>query len=200
MSGVTRLIAIFGSSPGVGKSTECERLHRELVAEGLRVDRFAEEEIRTRASFAPVWSSFERAGVVPPELFLSCTEDYVKWLLTEGYDVAITDALIPYTPSLFGFGLGEAAVAEFLVALRGVLTPVDFELRYLDGDPEAALRRAAAREGGDWLAWFVAKVGGYAGQPDVRDLTSAADYLRAERDLTLRLLRDAGFPVRVLPR
>jgi len=55
-------------------------------------------------------------------------------------------------------------------------------------------------EGGDWLAWFVAKVAGYAGQPDVRDLASAADYLRAERDLTLRLLREAGFPVRVLHR
>jgi hypothetical protein len=197
---MTRLIAVFGSSPGVGKSTECERLHRELVAEGLRVDRFAEEEIRTRASFEPVWRSFEQAGAVPPELFLSCTEDYVKWLLTEGYDVAVTDALIPYTPSLFGFGLGEAAVAEFLVALREVLAPVDFELRYVDGDPEVALRRAASREGAGWLAWFVAKVAGYAGRPDVHDLASAADYLRVERDLTLRLLRDAGFPVRVLHR
>lgn len=49
---MVRLIAVLGSSPGIGKSTECERLHRGFAAGGLKVDHFAEKDIRTWAEFA----------------------------------------------------------------------------------------------------------------------------------------------------
>ncbi|GAB3436155.1 hypothetical protein [Flindersiella endophytica] len=194
---MVRLIAVLGSSPGVGKSTECERLHRGFAAEGLRVDHFEEKEIRTRAAFAPVWESYQREGSVPPELFLSSTRAYVGWLLAEGYDVAIADALMPYLPSLFAFGMSEQAAAGFLASLRAVLEPVDFEILYLDGDPLTALRRAGDREGPGWLDRLVEKVAGYATKRPVHDLETLAAYLRAERALTLRLLRDAGLKVDV---
>lgn len=194
---MTRLIAVLGSSPGIGKSTECVRLRDRYLAEGLRVDHFEEKEIRTRQEYAPVWASYQKSGTVSAELFLSSTEAYVKWLVTEGYDVAITDALLPYLPSLFAFGMSEQAAADFLVSLRTVLEPVDFEILYLDGDPLWALRRAGEREGPDWLDWFVAKLAGYATKQPVHDLESAAAYLRAERDMTLKLLRNAGLRVDV---
>lgn len=94
-----------------------------------------------------------------------------------GVRAAVADALMPYLPSLFAFGMSEQSAAEFL----------------------AALRHAGEREGAGWLDWFVAKVAGYATETAVHDLESAAAYLRAERDLTLRLLRDAGLTVSVRP-
>ena len=44
----------------------------------------------------------------------------------------------------------------------------------------------------------MAKVAGYATKQPVRDLDGLAAYLRAERDVTLRLLRDADLTVTVL--
>ena len=48
---VTRLIAVFGASPGLGKSTLTRRLAEEASRVG-RVDRFDEEHVLSRREFA----------------------------------------------------------------------------------------------------------------------------------------------------
>jgi hypothetical protein len=61
---------------------------------------------------------------------------------------------------------------------------------YLDLDPAVALPRAAQREGGTWLDWFITKVSRYPTPTPVRDFETVCAYLRHERDVTLGLLAD----------
>lgn len=104
-----------------------------------------------------------------------------------GYDVVVTDALIPFVPSLRAWGQSEETIDQFLRELREILAPARTVLVYLDGDPSPALSRAAEREGPDWLTWYITKLSRCQVTPAVHDIDSACGYLRREREVTLRL-------------
>ena len=60
---------------------------------------------------------------------------------------------------------------------------------FLDGNAGAALSRAAAREGPEWLDWYIRKLARHGVRPEVHDVASAAKYLRRERAVTLSAAR-----------
>lgn len=198
MGPMTRLIAIVGSSPGIGKSTACTHLARRLRDAGLRVDHFAEEDILTRPAFAPVAWAFTETGVVAPEVLLSATTAFVAEARRGGWDVVVADALVPYVPSLRAWGHSEAEIAAFLDDLEAVLRPLDPAFCFLDGDPAEALPRAIEREEPGWADWFVDKLSRYEVTPPVHDLPSAVDYLADERAAFRRLLARAGWRVHLV--
>jgi hypothetical protein len=181
---VPRLIAVLGSSPGIGKSTLCVGLRATYEAAGLRVDHFAEEDILTAPEFAAVAAEFTGTGYVAMDTFLAATEAYVT--RAERADVAIADSQLPYLPSLLTFGHSRDELASFLAKLAEVVRPLDPVLVFLDGDPASALWRAVEREDAGWLDWFVAKLARY-GAP-VHDPESAAAYVASQRDTILELL------------
>lgn len=190
---------MVGSSPGIGKSTACGHLVRQLRDAGLRVDHFAEEHILTRPEFGAVARAFNETGVVAPELLLSATAAFVASAQQDGYDVVVADALVPYVPSLRAWGHREDEIATFLGELEEVLRPLDPIFCFLDGDPADALPRAIEREEPGWAEWFVRKLAGYSGAPPVHDLPSAVAYLAEERAVFRRLLARDGWRVHVVP-
>ncbi|WP_405678847.1 ATP-binding protein [Streptomyces sp. NBC_01511] len=183
------LIAVVGSSPGVGKSTLCRALARRAAESGATVDHFEEADILSRPSFRPVAEEFaDGSGGVRPGTLVESTREYVAKARAEGVDVLITDALLPFIPSLVAWGHEESAIAAVLAELADAVRPTRVTVVYLRDDPDTALRRAVEREGPDWVDWFVTKLGGSPGSRSVKDLASAAEHLRREEELTVRLL------------
>ncbi|MFD3475777.1 hypothetical protein [Streptomyces sp. NPDC058695] len=179
------LITVWGASPGVGKSTLCAGLSQWLADAGLRVDHFREEEILTRPQFAAVAEDFKAAGTVELGTLISATAQFVDSVLASGDDVVIADALVPFVPSLLAMGHGEDTIDAFMTDLTEVLAPVCPVMVFLDGNAETALSRAARREGGRWLDWYVGKLAAYEVSPPVADVASAVKYLLRERAVTL---------------
>lgn len=195
---VTCLVAVAGASPGAGKSTLCAGIADWLRARGLEVDHFREEEVLTRDEFGPLAREFTAAGEVQLSTLLETTESYLAAAARQGVDVAVTDALVPFVPSLMGWGYGEAAMTDFLqeLAVRiGAATPI---IVYLDDDPAVAVPRAVEREGPRWQDWLLRKLGQYPVEPAIVDLDTACGYLRHERDVTLRLLAKLPWEVIVI--
>lgn len=183
------MIAVVGSSPGVGKSTLCRALARRAAESGATVDHFEEADILTRPSFRPVAEEFAGGtGSVRPGTLVESTRDYVARSRAEGVDVLVTDALLPFIPSLVAWGHDESAIAAVLAGLAEAVRPTRVTVVYLRDDPDTALRRAVEREGPDWVDWYVTKLGDAPGTRSVKDLASAAEHLRREEELTVRLL------------
>ncbi|MFD5896230.1 ATP-binding protein [Streptomyces sp. NPDC060366] len=195
--GAGHLIAVVGSSPGVGKSTLCRAVARRAAESGATVDHFEEADILSRPSFRPVAEEFAGgSGSVRPGTLVESTRDYVAKARAEGVDVLVTDALLPFIPSLVAWGHDETTIAAVLADLARAVRPTRVTVVYLRDDPDTALRRAVEREGPDWLDWYVGKLGAAPGTRSVKDLPSAAEHLRREEELTARLL--AGTHWRVL--
>ncbi|GHJ37852.1 hypothetical protein [Streptomyces sp. TS71-3] len=184
-----RLISVIGNSPGAGKSTLCRALARWLSGTGASVDHFEEADILKRAAFRPVAEEFaDGTGSVRPATLVECTRAYVAESLAEGRDYLLTDALLPFIPSLVAWGHPEETVRHVLAELARAVKPAEVILVYVHDDPERALRRAVDREGGGWEDWYVSKLAASPGTRAVRDLASAAAHLRSEAELTRRLL------------
>lgn len=195
---MTRLITVAAASPGAGKSTLAAGLVDWLRDRGLRVDHFREEEVLTRTPFMSLAREFTATGRVHPSTLLETTQAYLAGLDAEGVDVAVTDALVPFVPSLMGWGYDEAAIASFLADLAARIGWAEPIVVYLDDDPSPALARAIDREGPAWQDWLLAKLGAYPVNPPVRDLDTACGYLRYERAVTLRLLAELPWQVLVI--
>ncbi len=195
---MTRLVAVAGACPGAGKSTLCAGIADWLRSRGLRVDHFQEEEVLTREVFAPLASEFTTTGEVQLSTLVETTEAYLAHAEQQGVDVAVTDALVPFVPSLMGWGYSEIAMSAFLADLANRIAQADPIVVYLNDDPTAAVPHAVAREGPAWQDWLLTKLGQYPVEPPVHDLTTACDYLRDERDVTLRLLAQLPWEVIVL--
>ncbi|MBE1606536.1 hypothetical protein [Actinopolymorpha pittospori] len=191
----THWIAVVGNSPGVGKSTLCVALASWLRDAGAVVDHFEEEHILTRAQFRDVAEEFAGDGVVHPRTLVAATRSYVEHARGSGVDVLVTDALIPFVPSLVAWGQDEPAIAEIIRDLERAVEPTRVTLVYLRDDPGVALQRAVDREGPAWAEWYVGKLGAAPGTRSVVDLASAAEHLRREADLTLRLLAASRWDV-----
>ncbi len=183
------LIAVWGASPGVGKSTLCAGLARWLAGAGLRTDHFLEEEIFTRPQYAEVAREFQAAGTVDCATLLAATSLFAESILAGGIDAAITDALMPYLPSLLAMGHSDEAIDAFMCSLDQILAPLRTVMIFLDGDAGTGLARAAAREDPGWLDWYVGKLARYEVSPPVYDVASAVRYLGREREVTLSVAR-----------
>jgi hypothetical protein len=192
---VARLIAVFGASPGIGKTTLAERLAAEGRLHG-RVDYFKEEHVLSRDEFTQVAVQFRECGAVDLDVLLEASRRFVA--SAAAFDMVVTDALFPFIPSLLAWGHDEQTICSFLVQLRTILEPLGPVVVYLDGDPAAALPRAATRSGDAWLRNFVAKATTYKTLPAIRDLPDALAYLRRERDVTLRSMACTGYTAVVL--
>ncbi|MFC9424430.1 hypothetical protein [Streptomyces sp. NPDC056987] len=191
------LISVIGSSPGVGKSTLCRAVAEWLAGTGASVDHFEEAEILTRSAFRPVAEEFAGgAAGVRPETLVESTRAYVAESLAAGRDYLVTDALLPFIPSLVAWGHGESTLVHVLGEQVRAVEPAQVIVVYVHDDPETALRRAVDREGEAWEDWYVRKLANSPGTRAVHDLASAAVHLRFEADLTCRLL--AHTPWRVL--
>ncbi|MFJ9180147.1 ATP-binding protein [Streptomyces sp. NPDC102360] len=183
------LIAVVGSSPGVGKSTLCGALARWVGASGAVVDHFEEADILVRAAFGAVAEEFAGgAGSVRPRTLVEATRAYVEQARADGVDVLVTDALIPFIPSLVAWGHDETAITRVVHDLEEAVRPTRVTVVFLRDDPDVALRRAVEREGPRWADWYVDKLRSSPGTGSVSDLASAAAHLRWESELTLRLL------------
>lgn len=193
-----QLVSVIGNSPGVGKSTLCRGIAAALRAGGAEVDHFEEADILARAAFRPVAEEFAGgAGAVRPGTLVACVRAYVAEAVAAGADVLVTDALLPFVPSLVAWGHDEDTIAGVADDLVRAVAPAAVTVVYVHDDPEAALRRAVAREGDGWAEWYVAKLAASPGTREVRDLASAAAHLRGETELTRRVL--ARTPWRVVP-
>ncbi|MCL7380811.1 hypothetical protein [Streptomyces sp. 35G-GA-8] len=191
------LISVIGSSPGVGKSTLCRAVTDWLAGTGASVDHFEEADILTRSAFRPVAEEFAGgAGAVRPATLVACTRAYVEESLGAGRDYLVTDALLPFIPSLVAWGHDESGLVQVMEELTRAVEPAQVTVVYVHDDPETALRRAVEREGAAWEHWYLRKLADSPGTRAVHDLSSAADHLRFEADLTRRLL--ARTPWRLL--
>ncbi|MFI2263169.1 hypothetical protein [Streptomyces tubercidicus] len=192
------LLAVAGNSPGVGKSTLCHSLADWMRSTGATVDHFEEADILTRPAFRPVAEEFaDGSHSVRPETLVAATHAYVTGSRAAGTDVLVTDALLPFIPSLVAWGHDEPTIARFLGELATAVEPTQVTVVYVQDDPATALQRAVDREGPDWEKWYVAKLAASPGTRSVHDLPSAAAHLRDEAALTHRLL--AATPWKVLP-
>ncbi|MGY1433757.1 hypothetical protein [Streptomyces reniochalinae] len=184
------VVSVIGSSPGVGKSTLCRAVAEWLAGTGASVDHFEEADILTRAAFRPVAEEFAGGeAAVRPETLIECTRAYVDEMVAQGTDYAVTDALVPFIPSLVAWGHQERTLSRVMGELVRALEPAaQVTVVYVHDDPTRALRRAVQREGETWADWYVRKLAASPGTRTVHDLPSAAAHLHAEADLTLRLL------------
>ncbi|MFE1146729.1 hypothetical protein ACFW42_06305 [Streptomyces albidoflavus] len=190
------LISVVGSSPGVGKTTLCRAVAQWLTSLGASVDHFEEADILTRRAFRPVAEEFAgETAAVRPATLTACTRAYVAESLTTGKDHLVTDALLPFIPSLVAWGHDEATLVQVMEDLSRAVEPAQVTVVYVHDDPETALRRAVEREGDAWEEWYVRKLAGSPGTRGVHDLSSAAAHLRFEADLTRRLLARTAWHV-----
>ncbi|MGW6404944.1 hypothetical protein [Streptomyces sp. NPDC055134] len=197
---MTVLITVWGTSPGVGKSTLCDGLSRWLANTGLRVDHFREEEILTRPQFAAVAEEFKATGRIQLQTLIAATAQFVDAVVASGDDAVIADALMPFVPTLLAMGHGEEAIDAFMSDLTEVLVQVRPVMVFLDGNAECALARAAMRDGRQWLDWYVRKLAGYEVSPPVADAASAVKYLLRERAVTLDAVRRRDWGLVVIER
>ncbi len=195
---MTKLIAVWGAAPGIGKSTVCAGLAGWLTQAGNRVDHFAEEEIFTRPEFADVAAYFLATRRVDPRMLLAAGSRFATSVLAANVDVVVADAQVPFVPSLLAVGCSDQQVRQFVADLTAELAPVEPVLLFLDGDAATALARAEAREGPGWLKWYTSKLASYGLMPEPAGLSSAVAYLERERALTLSSARQAGWSVMVI--
>jgi thymidylate kinase len=186
-SAMTVVISVIGS-PGSGKSTLCTALARHYADAGLVVDHFEEEDILRRPEFSAVAAEFaDGAGAVDPQTLIDAFGQYVARCLDDGIDLMITDALIPFIPSLRAWGHSEAEL-ERIVARLEATAGVPVIIVMLTGDPESALRRAISRENDGWLNGYISKLSRLPGTSYVTSLSAAAGHLRQETEISRRLL------------
>jgi hypothetical protein len=86
-------------------------------------------------------------------------------------DVLVTDALIPFIPSLVAWGHDETAIAEVVRGVEAAVEPAEVTVVYLRDAPETALQRAVEREGPQWADWYLHKLSRSPGTRSVTDRT-----------------------------
>lgn len=180
--------------PGSGKSTLCTALARHYVAAGQEVDHFQEEEVLTRPDFSQVAAEFANgAGSAAPKTLVDAFGQYVHRRVADGTDLVITDALIPFIPSLLVWGHTEVEIEEILTELEEVSANVSVLVVLLAGDPALTLQRAIDREDDGWVDSYLEKLSRWPGTSHVISLPGAIDQLRRETDVSRRLVHQSGW-------
>lgn len=184
---MTVIVAVVGG-PGSGKSTLCTALARHYLAAGQLVDHFEEQDILRRPEFSAVASEFANgAGSVDPQTLIDAFGRYVDRSINDDTDLVITDALVPFIPSLLVWGYSETEVERIIAELEKVAVNVTVIVILLAGDPALTLQRAIDREGDGWVDSYIQKLSRWPGT-QVVSLSTAIDHLRREATLSRRLL------------
>jgi hypothetical protein len=177
------VILVNGAGPGLGKTTLVRSLATALEQKGLTVELFSESDILTCSEFAAVMQEFRARPRVELPTLLEAAQAYLAACAQGGRDVYVLDALLPYWLSLSAWGYDESEVQQFLANLGAVAGGVRLVELYLDGDLQAGVLRAAAREGAGWIESQIAKISGF---PQVgrspRNGADVAAYYRAASD------------------
>jgi thymidylate kinase len=195
---VKLVIAVDGVAPGVGKSTLAEELVHAIANQGTDVVHFKEQEVLTHPACVALAKEFRATGRVECDTCLAAARNYLLWLERSGPAVGVVDALLPFIPSLMASGHTDGDIERFVSRLTEVASCSRVVLVYLDADPRAALGRACAREAHGWLDWLIGLLKNAAGDPVV-DLDTLCGFLCRRRELTLRLLRQHGWDLLLLP-
>lgn len=189
---MTVIVAVIGG-PGSGKSTLCATVARHYTAAGKIVDHFEEEHILSRPAFSTVASEFaDGAGTVNARTLIDAFGRYVN-SVDDQTDLVITDALIPFIPSLLASGHTEAELEQTIADLENAAADNPVIVVLMVADPALTLPRAIAREGDEWADHYVQKLSRWPGTSHVTSLASAIDQLRYEADLSRRLLTRSGW-------
>jgi thymidylate kinase len=185
---------VTGAGPGLGKSTLSQAITKHLETAGLSVQAFREMEIENHPAFVQVMKEFITSGEASRTTLLEAADSYLK-----GVDgtaqVIVLDALFAYLPSLLAWGDTDVEILDFFDQMAGLLTNFKVIEIHLTGDVKAGLKRAAKREGGDWLAEHITKVSGYRGAPKISTLEDAVDYLNALALRSISLLTTTPWAV-----
>lgn len=184
------LIAVTGDGPGLGKSTLAASL-----AEALGAELFREADIETDPCFADVMAEFRSTGEVTRETLLRAAGRYAADVEERGPATVALDSLFPYLPSLLAWGHSDDDITTFFTLLAGEVGAHRLVQVHLTGDLGRALHRAAAREGGDWLQWQIAKTDAHRGAGRVASVDDLVDYLDAGARRARRLLATAPWTV-----
>ncbi|MFC7472212.1 hypothetical protein ACFQVA_38990 [Actinomadura keratinilytica] len=126
-------------------------------------------------------------AAVRPATLVACTRAYVAESLAAGKDHLVTDALLPFIPSLVAWGHDEASLVQVMEDLsHAVQQP---RSRWCMSTMTPKRHCDVPSRGGDaWEDWYVRKLADSPGTRGVHDLSSAAAHLRFEGELTRRLL------------
>lgn len=164
----------------------------------MRVDHFDEADVLSRPQFAQVADEFKSSGTMSPDVLVEATVEYLRSAMADDVDVVVCDALMPYVPSLLAWGYTEDDIASTVQRLAEQTADVFVLAVFVDGSPEAALERAAAREGDGWLTWYGAKLARYHLVPPQPSMADLVAYLVHEREVTLRVLNGSPWRVAVV--
>jgi hypothetical protein len=196
---MTKLVAVTGVAPAVGTSTLARELRDRWTVDGLRVDLVEEDELLTRAEFAPAARELAVTGACAAATLASCVATFAERSAAADHDVVICDALLPFVRSLSDWDNGEIVIDGFLEACTSALASMPFTVVYLDADIYAALRHAMVREPPGWLDWYVSHLLRNTAVSTSSQLDLAVSVLDAEREMALRLMAKHGWDVRRIP-
>jgi hypothetical protein len=190
---------VTGATAGLGKTSVAHGVAARFAAANHQVEVFEEADILERAEFADVMSTFRSGEAATLDQLLVAAGRYAYTCRRSPATVFVQDMLFPYLPSLLAWGYADEEIEDFLSALHDRLRGFTVVQVHLRGDASTAIKRAAAREGGPWLDWMIAKVAGYADLDfPVDDLVGAVRYFEDAERRTLRLLESAPWIVHVV--
>lgn len=196
MSSRTKVIAVTGAMPGVGKTTLSRRLAATLEAGGRTVELFKEEDILDRGEFNEVISAFRSTGRASLRQLVDGSRRHLQRALESGVEIVVQDMLFPFLPSLLAWGYRDDEVIGFFADLAACCQGIELVQVHITGDAATSLARAVSRECDGWLEWFVAKVATYGDTAeDIHDVDSVVRYLESAARRTEHLLARAPWRV-----
>lgn len=187
--------------PGSGKSILAEGLEHAGQERGLRVDRFGEEALFTRAEFARVAEGFrtEKSAFqetpVGAEIFLDAYRAYLAnveadWLVWDWSAVGMVHDL--------SWAADTVLLRRYLAAVAALTPPGTLRMLELRVAPDICVRRAAAERGEQWVHRYtgLAADDGVVGKTDEERI--AAYVQRTESiDGAFALAEQEGWPAPV---
>lgn len=196
---MTQIVAVSGVAPAVGTSTLASGLRDWFASGGLVVDLVEEDEVLTRASFAPMARELAVTGTCAIGTLSACVTTFAGECAESEVDIVVCDALFPFVRSLSDWDNGEIAIDGFLSECTDALVPNPFTLVYLDADIQAALHNAALREPDGWLEWYVGHLIRNEAASTTTDLELAVGVLTREREIAQHLMGKHSWDVRRIP-
>jgi thymidylate kinase len=184
-----RWVMIDGVGPGIGKSTLAENLAAELTTRGIPVDLIPEDALFTRPEFTEAATGFRTSQYLVEQTALPAAYSALversratgAWVVFDWSAASMAEDL-PWAEDI-------NALTDHLRHVHEVVADLDPIVLLLDGDRDAALDRAVAQRGQDWLERRV-KLAGDEDAP-LRERAHHAQRLRDER--VRRALAAAGW-------
>lgn len=185
-----KLIIVYGSSPGAGKSTLSSRLHQQLQQHHLPVQWLYEDDVVHLDLFAPVVAQMHGESTLGlTDACLVATTRLVDAYAADD-TIVITDSILPYFDWLFAVGHDVATLREFSAQLQALLSPMHPLVVYLQADVAMVLQRAVDQRGEEWLRGLVDFMNQWSANKahPIRYLAEAIAYFQATDQQKVQLL------------